>query len=91
VLIGLAGACAPGPAAAVAVAPGRDAPVPVAVASPPIAAVHRARCGQCHVRVEPGSRTRDVLTTALARHRNRVHLAETQWAALIDYLAPPSG
>jgi hypothetical protein len=88
----LTGGCAeePPPAAAVP-GPSPVAPPPVAAASPPpIAAVHRARCGQCHVRVEPGTRTRDALVTALARHRNRVHLAEEQWAALIDYLAPTS-
>jgi hypothetical protein len=59
---------------------------------PAIAAVHRARCGACHVRVDPGTRTREVLTAALKRHRRRVHLSEAQWTALIDYLAPvPAG
>ena len=50
--------------------------------------LHRARCGKCHVRVEPGGRTRDALNVALSRHRNRVHLTEAEWGALIDYLAP---
>jgi hypothetical protein len=52
-----------------------------------IAEVHRSRCGACHVRVEPGQRTRAELETALHRHRKRVHLDETEWADLVDYLA----
>ena len=52
-----------------------------------IARIHRARCGSCHVRVEPGERTRAQLEDALARHRKRVHLSEERWAELIDYLA----
>jgi len=54
---------------------------------PPIAAIHRARCGQCHVRVEPGTRTREKLTSALEKHRKRVHLSERDWDALVAYLA----
>jgi hypothetical protein len=83
----LACACAPtattSPALLTAAAP---SPPPVR-AEPPIAAVHRARCGVCHVRVEPGTRTREALTVAFERHRKRLHLAEDQWAALVDYLA----
>jgi hypothetical protein len=62
-------------------------PVP-AMAGADIDELHRARCGKCHVRVEPGGRTRDALNVALSRHRNRVHLTEAEWGALIDYLAP---
>jgi hypothetical protein len=53
------------------------------------ASIHRARCGKCHVRVEPGARTRDAFARALSRHRKRVKLTEPQWSALLDYLAPP--
>ena len=67
---------------AMACVPEAKAPEPNAE----IASLHRARCGACHVRVEPGTRTRDA--AALGRHRKRVHLTEAQWAALIDYLAP---
>ena len=72
-------ACAPGG--------GRDA-----ASAPPameIARVHHAKCGACHVRVEPGERTRAQLEAALPRHRTRVHLRDEQWAEMLDYLAPP--
>ena len=52
-----------------------------------IARIHKSRCGSCHLRVEPGERTRDQLEAALSRHRKRVHLTEEQWAAMVDYLA----
>ena len=52
-----------------------------------IARVHKSRCGACHVRVEPGERTRAELEVALARHHKRVHLTDEQWQAMIDYLA----
>ena len=60
---------------------------PAASPEPAIAAAHRARCGGCHVRVDPGARSRDALTVALLRHRARVHLTEAQWTAMVDYLA----
>ncbi len=52
-----------------------------------IAHVHRARCGSCHLRVEPGERTRAQLEAAFVRHRRRVHLSEDDWARMVDYLA----
>ncbi len=55
---------------------------------PPIAKLWRARCGACHVRVEPRSRSRAVIDAALSRHRKRVRLTEEQWAQLADFLAP---
>ena len=65
---------------------------PVALASPgstdtDIAAVHRARCGACHVPVMPGARSRDALEVALLRHRKRVHMIEADWTLMLDYLA----
>jgi hypothetical protein len=54
---------------------------------PAIAAEWRARCGACHVKVEPHSRDRAQVTQALGRHRSRARLKEDQWAALIDFLA----
>jgi hypothetical protein len=54
----------------------------------PIANVWRAKCGTCHTRVEPGTRPRDVLETALQAHRVRVRLNEREWAQLLDFLAP---
>ena len=63
-----------------------------AASTPPateIARIHRARCGACHVRVEPGERTRAQLEAALPRHRTRVRLREEQWAEMLDYLARP--
>lgn len=60
-----------------------------------IADIHRAKCGACHRRVEPGARTRRELEVALGRHRARVVLADSDWAALLDYLGgplpPPTG
>src|ERR1700733_10036103 len=58
---------------------------------PEIAETHKARCGNCHVRVEPGTRTRAQLEVAFIRHRARVHLTPGEWASMIDYLATRSG
>jgi hypothetical protein len=55
-----------------------------------IAEVHKARCGNCHVRVEPGTRTRAQLEAAFVRHRARVHLTEAEWAMMVDYLKATS-
>lgn len=51
--------------------------------------VHRSKCGACHVRVEPGARTREELEHAFVRHRSRVRLSEEEWARMVDYLAKP--
>jgi len=50
----------------------------------PIARIHKAKCGACHQRVEPGQRTRAQLEDAFTRH-----LTEEQWAQMVDYLAAP--
>jgi len=55
-----------------------------------VAEVHRAKCGNCHVRVVPGTHTQAELETALTRHRKRVHLSEEEWNQLVSYLAQPS-
>lgn len=47
----------------------------------------RARCNQCHVRVEPQTRERAVLTQALERHKKRARLSDTDVRDLVDYLA----
>ncbi len=52
-----------------------------------VAEIHHAHCGSCHTRVEPGERTRAQLEKALARHRTRVRMTESQWALLVDYLS----
>jgi hypothetical protein len=54
-----------------------------------IASVWRSKCGACHVPVEPGSRKRDEIETALQRHRKRLRLTDDQWSQLVDFLAPP--
>jgi len=54
---------------------------------PAIAHVEHDKCGTCHVEVQPGTRSRDVLEKAFVRHRKRVKLSEEQWAAMVDYLA----
>jgi hypothetical protein len=58
-----------------------------------IARIHRAHCGECHTRVDPGARTRAQLQAAFPRHHKRVHLSDAEWAELLDYLAayPPPG
>ena len=55
-----------------------------------VAEIHHAKCGACHKRVEPGTRTRQKLEKALVKHRSRVRMSEEQWRLLVDYLAAPS-
>jgi hypothetical protein len=62
--------------------PSADAPD-----APPIARIHRAQCGKCHVRVEPGERTREQLEAAFPRHHRRVRLTDDEWAQMVEYLA----
>ncbi len=52
-----------------------------------IVAIHRAKCGACHTRVEPGSVGRATLESALQRHRRRAKLTERQWEEMVDYLS----
>ena len=52
-------------------------------------ALWRAKCGACHLPVEPGSRGREAVVATMARHRKRLSLREDQWAAVTDFLAPP--
>lgn len=54
---------------------------------PAVAKVWASRCGSCHVRVEPGTRDRAHLESAMTRHRSRVKMDEAQWPALVDFLA----
>ena len=54
---------------------------------PQIAEEWRAKCGNCHRRVEPGTRTRATLDDAWKRHKTRTHLSDEQWAELTDFLA----
>jgi hypothetical protein len=68
-----------------------QATAPVPEGQREIAETHKARCGNCHVRVEPGTRTRAQLEAAFARHRARVHLSEADWGWMVDYLAAPAG
>jgi hypothetical protein len=58
---------------------------------PAIAAVHVSKCGSCHTRPDPRSRTREHLEDAFARHKRRVRLTSDEWAAMVDYLAVPEG
>jgi cytochrome c5 len=50
--------------------------------------VWRARCGNCHTRVEPGSRTHEAIVAAMERHHKRVRLSDSQWSKMVDFLAP---
>jgi hypothetical protein len=55
-----------------------------------IAAMHLSKCGSCHTRPEPRTRTREHLEDALSRHRKRVRMTADEWARMIDYLAMPA-
>lgn len=52
-----------------------------------VSQIHRARCGACHTRVEPKTRTRAQLEAAFVRHRRRVRMTEEEWGRMVDYLA----
>jgi hypothetical protein len=69
---------------------GCAAPAPTST-HPPIEATYRARCGSCHIRIEPGSHSREALEEVFKRHRNRVRLTETQWGEMVDFLAASDG
>ena len=56
-------------------------------AKPEIAEAWQARCGNCHVRVEPHSRTHAQLRAAFERHQSRTRLTKEEWKALEDWLA----
>jgi hypothetical protein len=81
------GACLLAALGALAACGGARSPGEMAHDSP-IARIHRARCGNCHQRIEPNFRTRAELEPALLRHRKRVHLSDDEWDAMVDYLAP---
>lgn len=52
-----------------------------------VARIHRTKCGACHLRVEPGARTRAQLEAAFPRHHMRVKMSDDDWAKMVDYLA----
>jgi cytochrome c5 len=60
--------------------------VPPREASRATVELWRARCGQCHVRVEPGTRDRATLSKALSRHQKRAKLSPSDVRDLVDYL-----
>ncbi len=55
-----------------------------------VRAIHKSRCGNCHVRVEPGTRTKAQLEAAFTRHHTRVKMNDSEWAMMVDYLASDS-
>ena len=57
---------------------------------PPIAEAWQARCGNCHARVEPGTRTRAELDAAFQRHKARTRLTKEEWQQMADFLASDS-
>ncbi len=74
---------------------GGCAPAAPATEVPPalehVAELHKAKCGNCHIRVEPGTRSREELEAVFPRHRARVHLSDDEWNQMVEYLAvPPS-
>ena len=62
---------------------------PLAPDAPPIARVWMSRCGACHIRVEPDTRSKSYLEDAFKRHQKRVSLTPDEWAQMVDYLAKP--
>jgi cytochrome c2 len=77
----LAAACAPkvSPVTAAAMA-----------AHPRAGEIWSEKCGSCHVPVDPGTRTREALVAALAKHRARAKkISEAEWGELVDFLAAP--
>ncbi len=58
---------------------------------PAIAEAWQARCGTCHTRVQPHTRTHAQLEDAFGRHKSRTHLTNEEWKALEDFLASDSG
>lgn len=55
--------------------------------SPAIVELWHARCNQCHVPVQPGTRERAALRPALERHKKRARLSASDIDELVDYLA----
>jgi cytochrome c5 len=64
-----------------------DASSPTSGANRDVHSIYRSRCGNCHVRVEPGSHTRGQLETAFSRHHSRVKMNDAEWSSMIDFLA----
>lgn len=56
-------------------------------AHPHAAELWSSKCGSCHVPVEPASRSREAIETALQRHRRRVRVSDRDWSELVDFLA----
>jgi hypothetical protein len=81
------GICAAVVIVAAAMAAPACEPPPASGPHAAIARLHRAHCGACHRRVDPGTRTRAQLEGALPRHHNRVHMTDAEWSEMLEYLA----
>ena len=69
------------------------APASPAAAAPPdrpIASVHQRQCSRCHAAPEPGTRSRETVESAAARHRKRVRLTPEEWVAMVEFLSAPA-
>ncbi len=53
-----------------------------------IAELHQRKCGNCHRLVEPSTRPRAEIDSAIGRHQKRLRLTQAEWTAIADYLAP---
>jgi len=67
---------------------GSARPTVTASSQPSAEKVWRSKCGSCHVPVEPGTRSRATIESAVSRHRTRLALSNEQWSSLVDFLAP---
>lgn len=88
----LACGSAPGPSSASNGSPNVSGPTLASNASNgqptrDVHSIYRSRCGNCHVRVEPGTHTRAQLETAFARHHRRVKMNDAEWSNMVDFLA----
>ena len=57
------------------------------VSHPRAAEIWSDKCGACHVPVEPGSRSRQVIESAMVRHQKRTKLTASEWREIVDFLS----
>jgi len=57
------------------------------VSHPHAAEIWSDKCGACHVPVEPGSRSRQVIESAMVRHQKRTKLTPSEWREIVDFLS----
>lgn len=56
------------------------------LAHPRAAEIWSEKCGSCHVPVEPGTRPRGLIESAMNRHQKRTKLTTEEWQELVEFL-----